>query len=124
LPGRHHQPARVAIHLETADIADPLAVRPIAERPPQPPRDLLPKALCRQLELVLHRRLGPPALRPGGQHNSASDKHKIRAFAGTFALRGIPPQLWTGVGGTCFSRTAASSAAVEKPVDEARLYWP
>jgi hypothetical protein len=39
-------------------------------------------------------------------------------------MRGIPPQLWTVVGETPSGRIPASSAAVDKPVDEARLYWP
>src|SRR3954469_31562 len=64
------------------------------------------------------------SLRPGGQHNSASGRGKIAAFAGSFALPPIPPQLWTEVGETRPSRTAASSAAVDKTVDDARLYWP
>src|SRR5215471_4476387 len=114
----------VVVELKAADIAEPLAVGPIAERLPQPPRDLLPKALCRQLELVLHRRLGPPAFRPGGQHNSASDEDKTGLCAGILSPLHIPPQVWIGVGGTCSSRIAEPSAAVEKPVDEARLYWP
>ena len=39
-------------------------------------------------------------------------------------MRGIPPQLWTSVGETLPGRFPASSAAVDKPVDEACLYWP
>src|SRR2546423_14443753 len=112
----------VAAEREAADIAEPLAVRPVAERVLESPRDLLPEVLCRQLDLVLHRRPGPPVFRPGGQHNSASNRDKIARFAGVSRHLPIPPQVWTVVGATRSSRIAAPSAAVDKPLDGARLY--
>ena len=39
-------------------------------------------------------------------------------------MRGFPPQVWTGVGETLPARIPAPSAAVDKTVDDARLYWP
>ena len=55
---------RLAVELEAADLTEPLAVRPVAERLLEPPGDLLPKVLCRQLDLVLHRRPDPPVSGP------------------------------------------------------------
>ena len=69
----------VAVELELVDVTEPLAVRPVAEGLLEPPGDLLPEVLCRQLDLVLHRRPDPPRLRPGGQHNSGFDEGKISA---------------------------------------------
>jgi hypothetical protein len=117
---REHE--RLVLDGEIADVTEPLGVRPVAERFSEPPRDLLPKVLCRQLDLVLHRRPGPPRLRPGGQHNSGSDGGKIASFAGSFQTAQIPPQVWTDVGGTRSSRIPEPSAAVDKTVDEAWLY--
>src|SRR6266516_1110658 len=46
------------------------------------------------------------------------------AFAGVFALRSIPPQLWIAVGKLPLRRIPPPSPPVEKPVDDRRLYWP
>ena len=114
---------RVAVELETADVTEPLAVRPVAERLLEPPGDLLPEVLCRQLDLVLHRRPDPPRLRPGGQHNSGFDRGKIAAVCREFpSCQQSLHRCGQSWGQLASSRIAAPSAAVDKPVDEARLY--
>src|SRR5581483_2034259 len=50
--GRNGENERLALELEATDVAEPLAIRPVAERHPEPPRDLLPEVLRRQLDLV------------------------------------------------------------------------
>jgi large subunit ribosomal protein L34 len=45
-------------------------------------------------------------------------------LAGIFPTPWIPPQVWTNVGESRLGRMPAPSAAVDKPVDDARLYWP
>ena len=101
---RNDEHERVVVELETADVAEPLAVCPVAEGLFEPPGDFLPEVLCRQLDLVLHRRPDPPRLRPGGQHNSGFDEGKISPTCREFLSSTIPPQLWTDVGATCSSR--------------------
>ena len=59
---RDDEHERVVVELETTDLSEPLAVGALAERLLEPPRDLLPKVLCRQLDLVLHRRPDPPVV--------------------------------------------------------------
>src|SRR5438552_2536643 len=81
---RHGEHERLVLERELADVAEPLPVRPVAEGLPEPSRDLLPEVLCRQLELVFHRRPDPPRLRPGGQHNSDPADHKTSECAGLF----------------------------------------
>jgi hypothetical protein len=47
---------------------------------------------------------------------------KIGRFAGDYLVAHIPPQVWIGVGATSPGRIPATSAAVDKPVDDAWLY--
>ena len=111
---------RVALEHELVDVTEPLAVRPVAQGLLEPSGNLLPEVLCRQLDLVFHRRPDPPRLRPGGQHNSGFAEGKTSRFAGCFRAAKIPPQLWTSVGETPSARIAAPSPAVDKTVDGRR----
>jgi hypothetical protein len=52
------------LELEGVHVAEPLGIRPVAERLPEPSRDLLPEVLGRQLELMFHRRPAPPRSGP------------------------------------------------------------
>ena len=61
---RNREDEGVALELEAVDVTEPFGIGPVAERFLESPRDLLPEVLCRQLELVLHRRPAPPVADP------------------------------------------------------------
>src|SRR6476620_11182010 len=69
---RHGEDERLVLELQAVDVTEPLGVRPCAERLLEPPRDLLPKVLPRQLDLVLHRRPAPPVARPAASITAVS----------------------------------------------------
>src|ERR1700745_905295 len=69
---RHAEGERLVLEPEAVDVTEPLAVRPCAERLLEPPRDLLPKVVPRQLNLVLHRRPAPPVARPAASITAVS----------------------------------------------------
>ena len=72
----------VAVGRELVDVTEPLAVRAVAERLFEPPRDLLPKVLCRQLDLVFHRRPDPPVSGPAASITGASTRTKLPFLQG------------------------------------------
>ncbi len=79
---RNDEHEGVVVELEAVDAAEPLAVRPVAEGLFEPPGNFLPEVLCRQLDLVLHRRPDPPVSGPAASITAALGRAKLRDLQG------------------------------------------